>query len=74
MRNRTSFTFNTKNAADRFVQWLMKNEVDSYYGKPKYMNHASMGSYGYIVEWTYDADNKMSVGVATGIGWAELNA
>lgn len=66
-RIRTTFTFQTFDNADRFRAWLQRNENDSDYGHPKFIDLRRIGVDETCIEYEYDANNQTARGVATGI-------
>lgn len=70
MKYQTTYTFNTKEGAEIFHIWLLKNSGDRDYGYPKHIDSRNGIHTGFVVE--YSAETDLARGVATGIEFASL--
>ena len=64
-RYQTTFTFRSRENADKFVSWLRRSAHDTDYGQPRYVDSRQIGSTEWFVE--YSAESDFARGVATGI-------
>ena len=66
-RIQTTYTFDSMLSAATFKKWLVRNESDSDYGWPKFIDLRDVGNDGFCVEYAYDSNNQIPRGVAIGI-------